>query len=95
MGLVALALVPGALAARPVTPRGDLTPEERINIDIFERSKRSVVYITTSERVRELFSRNLYSIPRGTGSGFLWDELGHVVTNYHVVSGASEARGRR
>ena len=59
MGLVALALVPGALAARPVTPRGDLTPEERINIDIFERSKRSVVYIATSERVRELFSRNL------------------------------------
>jgi len=94
MGLVALALVPGALAARPVTPRGELTPEERINIDIFERSKRSVVYIATSERVRELFSRNLYSIPRGTGSGFLWDELGHVVTNYHVVSGASEARVR-
>jgi S1-C subfamily serine protease len=80
--------------ARPVAPRGELTAEERVTIDIFERAKRSVVFIATSERVRELWSRNIYSIPRGTGSGFLWDEQGHVITNYHVISGASEARVR-
>jgi S1-C subfamily serine protease len=80
--------------ARPVVPRGELTAEERVTIDIFEKAKRSVVFIATSERVRELWSRNVYSIPRGTGSGFLWDEQGHVITNYHVISGASEARVR-
>jgi S1-C subfamily serine protease len=94
IALVALALIPHTGGARPVTPRGDLTPDERVNIDIFERSKRAVVYISTSERVRELFSRNVYSIPRGTGSGLVWDDQGHIITNYHVISGASAARVR-
>jgi S1-C subfamily serine protease len=49
------------------------------------------VYINTSERVLNLWTRNVLSIPRGTGSGFVWDERGHIVTNYHVVAGASEA----
>jgi S1-C subfamily serine protease len=80
--------------ARPVTPRGDLSPDERVTIDVFEKSKRSVVFISTSERVRDLWTRNIRSIPRGTGSGFVWDDQGHVVTNFHVVAGASEARIR-
>ncbi|HZQ62956.1 MAG TPA: trypsin-like peptidase domain-containing protein [Casimicrobiaceae bacterium] len=83
-----------ATQARPVTPRGELTAEERVTIDVFERSKRSVVYISTSERVRDLWTRNVHSIPRGTGSGFVWDEHGNIVTNYHVIAGASEARIR-
>ncbi len=41
--------------ARPVTPRGPLTPEERLTIDIFDKSKRSVVYISTSQQVRDLW----------------------------------------
>ncbi|MGN2393244.1 S1C family serine protease, partial [Pelomicrobium sp. G1] len=40
----------------------------------------------------DLWTRNIFTIPRGTGSGFIWDERGHVVTNYHVIAGASEAR---
>ena len=92
--LSALLLLPGPASARPVVPRGDLPPEERLVIDIFEKSKRSVVYISTSERVRDLWTRNIYSIPRGTGTGFAWDEKGTVITNYHVVAGASGARVR-
>jgi S1-C subfamily serine protease len=84
----------GTPFARPVTPRGELTAEERVTIDIFEKSKRSVVFISTSGLVRDLFTRNVHKIPRGTGSGFVWDEVGHVITNYHVISGASEARIR-
>jgi S1-C subfamily serine protease len=80
--------------ARTVSPRGELTPEERVTIDVFEKSKRSVVHISTSERVRDLFTRNVYSIPRGTGSGFVWDEQGNIITNYHVIASASEARIR-
>jgi S1-C subfamily serine protease len=85
----------GANAApRAVTPRGDLAGDERATIEIFERTKGSVVFITTRERVVDFWTRNVLSVPRGTGSGFIWDEQGHVVTNFHVVAGAAEARVR-
>jgi len=79
---------------RPVTPRGELSVEEKRTIDLFQRARGSVVYINTSERVLNLWTRNVLSAPRGTGSGFVWDERGHIVTNYHVVAGASDAHVR-
>ncbi len=79
---------------RPVTPRGDLAEDEKATIELFERTKDSVVYIATSRAVIDPWSRNIYNIPRGTGSGIVWDEAGHIVTNYHVIAGASEARVR-
>ncbi|WP_456383814.1 S1C family serine protease [Hydrogenimonas sp.] len=79
---------------RPVTPRGDLAADERATIELFERTKNSVVYIATAKAVVDPWTRSIYNIPRGTGSGFVWDERGHVVTNYHVIEGASEARVR-
>ncbi len=79
---------------RPVVARGDLPADEKATIELFERSRDAVVYISTSERIMDFWSRNIHSIPRGTGSGFIWDEKGHVVTNYHVITGASEARVR-
>jgi S1-C subfamily serine protease len=80
--------------ARTVTPRGELPPEERATIELFERTKSSVVFISTKERVVDFWTRNTLSVPKGTGSGFVWDEQGHVVTNYHVIEGAAEARIR-
>jgi S1-C subfamily serine protease len=81
-------------APRPVVPRGELTAEEKSNIAIFEASKGSVVYISTTERVVDYWSRNVMTVPRGTGSGFVWDDEGHVVTNLHVISGAAAANIR-
>ncbi|SDH89469.1 S1C family serine protease [Propionivibrio dicarboxylicus] len=78
-------------APRPVSPRGELTSDERSTIDLFERSRDSVVFITTRAQVRDFWTRNVYSVPRGTGSGFIWDEAGHVITNFHVIEDASEA----
>ncbi|HET7808981.1 MAG TPA: trypsin-like peptidase domain-containing protein [Steroidobacteraceae bacterium] len=86
------ACAPRAEAApRPVTPRGDLTEEELSNIQVFETWKGSVVFITTSSRVMDFWTRDVMSVPRGTGSGFVWDEQGHIVTNLHVIAGAAEA----
>jgi len=78
-------------APRPVVARGDLAADEQSMIELFERTRDSVVYISTRQQVRDFWTRNVFSVPRGTGSGFIWDEHGHVVTNFHVVEGASEA----
>lgn len=79
---------------RPVVARGALGADEQTTIDIFESSKSSVVFISTRERVVDFWTRNVMTVPRGTGSGFIWDESGHVVTNLHVIAGASEANVR-
>jgi S1-C subfamily serine protease len=76
---------------RAVTARGDLATEEKSTIALFEHTRDSVVFISTTSVVQDFWSRNILSLPRGTGSGFIWDETGHVVTNYHVIEGASEA----
>ena len=76
---------------RSITARGELAADEQATIELFERASPSVVFITTRQRVRDLWTRNVFSVPRGTGSGFVWDRLGHVVTNNHVIEDASEA----
>lgn len=74
---------------RTVTARGDLAGDERNTIELFQTASPAVVYITTIEVRRSLFSLNIYELPSGTGSGFIWDADGHVVTNYHVIQEAS------
>jgi 2-alkenal reductase len=71
---------------RAVTPRGALQPEEQAVVTLFEQSAPSVAYITTETVERSLFGAE---VGRGAGSGFVWDASGHVVTNFHVVEGAS------
>jgi S1-C subfamily serine protease len=76
---------------RAIMARGELAADEQATIAIFESVSPSVVFITTSGRVMDLLSRNLLEVPRGTGSGFMWDRYGHVVTNYHVVADVQAA----
>ena len=76
---------------RPVAPRPDLPAEERSVIETFQAARESVVFITTSLRVIDPWSRRSADVPRGSGSGFIWDERGHVVTNNHVIAGADRA----
>lgn len=77
---------------RPVTPRGPLDAQEQNNIAVFRKVSPSVAHITTLAQQRDFFSRNVTEVPSGTGSGFLWDEQGHIVTNFHVIRGASAAK---
>ena len=87
-------LVNGRTEASPraVTPRGALGADEQANIELFKKASPSVVNITALGAQRDLFSMNVQQVPRGSGTGFVWDERGYVVTNYHVVQGASGAR---
>jgi S1-C subfamily serine protease len=72
---------------RPVTPRDSLRPEEQHTIELFRKASPSVVYITALQRRVNNFTRDAVDVPAGTGSGFMWDDLGHIVTNYHVIAG--------
>ncbi len=79
---------------RIVQARGSLAEDEQSTIELFENSRDSVVFITTRQRVMDAWTRNIFSVPSGTGSGFIWDDEGHVITNFHVIRGASEATVR-
>ena len=68
--------------ARPVRR---ITSEERTNIELFRSASPSVVNITTEAVRRSFFTLDLMKIPKGAGSGFVWDRDGHIVTNYHVI----------
>ena len=74
---------------RPVIARGSLAEDEQNTIGLFEATSASVVYITSIELRRNLFSLNVYEIPQGTGSGIIWDRDGRIVTNYHVIEDAN------
>ena len=74
-----------------IVPRGDLAADENSTIELFERAGPSVVYITTRERQVNFWTMSVVEVPRGSGSGFIWDREGHIVTNYHVIQGAESA----
>ena len=59
---------------------------------MFEHASPAVVYITSLSVRRDFFTMNVLQIPQGTGSGFVWDSAGHVVTNFHVIQNADSAQ---
>lgn len=65
------------------------TNDEENNIEIFKRSSPSVVHITNSRLVRSFYSLNPQEVPQGTGTGFIWDQEGYIVTNFHVIQQAN------
>jgi S1-C subfamily serine protease len=83
-----------APGAALVTPRGELSQVEQSTIALFEAASPAVVYITNLAVRRDFLSFNAVEIPQGSGSGFVWDQDGHVVTNYHVIQGAQRAEVR-
>jgi S1-C subfamily serine protease len=79
-------------APRAVNPRGELLSDEKSTITLFRQASPSVVNITAIGVERDLFTLNLYQIPQGTGSGFVWDTNGDIITNFHVIQQADAAQ---
>lgn len=71
-----------------------LTPEEKGTIALFKHNNPAVVYISTVKRVINPYTRDIREIPSGTGTGFIWDRQGHIITNYHVIQNNPTARVR-
>lgn len=76
---------------RAVAARGSLAEDEQNNIAVFKAASPMTVNITTLTSSRSLFSLDATQVPQGTGSGFIWDAQGHVVTNFHVIQSANGA----
>jgi S1-C subfamily serine protease len=77
----------------PISQRPDdkLGADEQATIDVFAKFSRSVVHITSLESHRDRMTLDVTEIPQGTGTGFVWDEAGYIVTNFHVVQGGDRA----
>jgi S1-C subfamily serine protease len=67
-----------------------LSADEVNTIEVFQRVSPDVVNISNVQLERQMFSYNVMEVPAGTGTGFVWDLQGHVVTNFHVVKGANK-----
>lgn len=76
----------------PVVQRGPFLTEEQANIKLYEANAPSVVHVTNLSERQNWNSLDVTEVPRGSGSGFVWDEKGHIVTNYHVVQNASKVK---
>jgi S1-C subfamily serine protease len=80
--------VPSPPSSSHLIANQSLSPEELNTIAVFEQAAQSVVYITNTAVRRDLWSLNTFEVPQGSGSGFIWNRKGHIVTNYHVIYGA-------
>jgi S1-C subfamily serine protease len=89
VGLGSIASDPGATPL--AIARREVAEEETATIALFKAASPSVVHITTHSVQRNFFSLNLLKIPQGSGTGFVWDKSGHIVTNYHVIKDADVA----
>jgi S1-C subfamily serine protease len=80
----------GSVQARELEYLSFATEDETNTMEIFRKASPAVVYVTNTALRRGLFSLDVMEIPRGSGTGFIWQENGLVVTNFHVISGAQK-----
>ena len=66
-----------------------LLQDEKNTIDVFGKGADSVVFVNTTARVRDFFTMDIFEVPAGVGTGFIWDQNGHIVTNFHVIQQAT------
>lgn len=83
-----LCFLTGVSALSAATVQAFSTDDEKNSMEVFEISRPSVVFVTNQQLARDPYSFDLVTVPRGSGTGFIWDDRGYIVTNFHVVEGA-------
>jgi S1-C subfamily serine protease len=78
--------VPAPAPPKPPSP-GARTEDEKNTIEIFRYAAPATVFVTQERAVYDPFV-GVFEVPAGSGSGFIWDDKGHIVTNFHVIDGA-------
>ncbi|KAH7845474.1 hypothetical protein Vadar_002658 [Vaccinium darrowii] len=79
-------------SALVVSTQRKLQSDELATVRLFQENTPSVVYITNLAARQDAFTLDVLEVPQGSGSGFVWDKAGHIVTNYHVIRGASDLK---
>ena len=87
--VVVVTATPGPPEAQPTfSPEQLVDIEEQLMIEVYDRVSQAVVHITSRAYVYSFFYE---VVPQeGSGSGFVYDQSGHIITNYHVIEGAEE-----
>lgn len=88
LGIIADPLLDPSAKARPIEQPLKLTDAEQRQVNLFQNASWAVVHIETTEMRRGFFQQMAHEYPQGSGTGFVWDERGYIVTNYHVVRNA-------
>jgi S1-C subfamily serine protease len=70
------------------TEKIELLDSEKNTIEVFKDSSSLVVSVDSTRVAADFFNMNYQEVPTGSGSGFIWDEKGHVITNFHVIQNA-------
>jgi S1-C subfamily serine protease len=74
---------------RPVTKRPPLSPTEAARVKVFKGARNSVVFVASITKkwfLEDNRTGDRFAVPPASGTGFVWDNLGHVVTNHHVIT---------
>ena len=95
-GAASGAAPPASVVPLPPPPATGVTPlsaaapieDERNTIAVFRQAAPSAVFVTQKRVVVDYWAGQAVEVPAGSGSGFVWDKEGHIVTNFHVIQGA-------
>ncbi|CAM4507587.1 MAG: Putative serine protease HtrA [Legionella sp.] len=87
-----LGFILGAILAVPAysVNVNALLPDEQNTVQVFQQASPKVVYVHRLATVTNHYSFKKMQVPDGSGSGMIWDDKGHIVTNYHVIKGADK-----
>lgn len=79
--------MPPMPSVAPLSPHARLEDENN-TVSVFKAVAPSVVFVTQKRMRTDYWGGTQVEVPAGSGSGFVWDDQGHIVTNFHVIDGA-------